>query len=282
VSVRAGAGYSQLLAQAEATERFGESEARRLEAIRDALCKRGAAQVQNLLAEADSLQMSQDAVVAQMNQEVNTARTVMNSELHRLASAADSYLASSKASLDEAIAIADAFGRNAAADAGELAAAAEADRKFAQAEVEHMRVVSNSTRLSAQAAGERILAQGRTQQINSEWLRNRHDAAAFADARISSATFGSQFARDFVSTSQTLARIERSTSAVKGFEQMTASAFANLDKRSGSFQHAAQVNWDTRLAGAGTQPVPGSASANPSPSNFGSSTQFSTVPTDSE
>lgn len=306
------AQVKQLLAQAEATRRIGESKVASLSVQRDAAGRRGEAKSAQLLAEASSLEQSQRAVVAQMHGEIDASRQVLDAELARLNQASDSFIAIAKANYNEGIAMADAFERIALANTSELTARHIASRKQSDADIEYLGYLASAgelmrdaevTRMFAQADEELgmqraqdIMARGEIEAEQQIALASATREFTVADARetgvrarfdhrvaMTASDRNRAYADVYAQNQAQLARTEMAAAQSATYSELSMAALSRLSTTSQAFQLTAQRNWDSRLAMPNSLPSPEGVDelfeASKATFNFN---EFATVPTDSE
>ncbi|MGJ8635938.1 MAG: hypothetical protein ACSHX5_03740 [Phycisphaerales bacterium] len=306
------AKVKQLLAQAEATKRIGDSQLASLEVQRDSTSRRGNAKSQQLLAEASSLEQSQRAVVAQMQQEIEASREILSAELARLDQAAQSYYAIAEANYNEGLSMAQSFERIAIANTSELTARHIAARKQSQADVEYMGHLASAAELNRDAEVARMYAQADEalgyKQAEDIAIRGQIEAdqqvalassvreftvanaretgvRAHFDKRIAmtQAQRDRAYAGVYAQNQQQLANTELAAAQAASYAELSDLALARLNAASESFQKTAQRNWDSRLAMPTTFESPAGVDAlyNETQSPFDKGI-FATVPTDFE
>ena len=306
------AQVKQLLAQASATKRIGDSKVASLSVQRDAAGRRGEAKSQQLLAEAASLEQSQRAVVAQMRSEIDASRQILDAELARLDQATVSYLAIAKANFNEGNAMANAFERIAVANTTELTARHIASRKQSDADIEYMQYLASAGELMRDAEIGRMFAQADEelglQKAHDIALRGEIDAQqqiamasatrefTVASARETSvrarfdhrvAMTGSErnsaYADVYAQSQQQLAHTEIAAAQAATYSELSLAALSRLNTAAQAFQVTAQRNWDSRLAMPTQFSTPADTDGlyDSSKSAFDFN-EFATVPTDSE
>ncbi|MCA9274737.1 MAG: hypothetical protein KDA29_01805 [Phycisphaerales bacterium] len=277
MSKKRDAQVKQLLAQAEATKRIGESKVASLSVQRDSAQRRGQAESAQLLAEASSLEQSQRAVVAQMREEIDGARQILNAELARLDQQAKSYMAIAKANFDENVAMADAFERIAIANTSELTARHIASKKQTDANLDYMTTMVHANELKRDAEVQRLFASADEQlgYAKAQDIASRGNIEAdysvamasatreftVADARESgvrsrfdhrvAATESDRnraYAELYAQAQQQAARNEIAAAQAATYSEQSLAALERLNQTSRSFQLTAQRNWDSRLA----------------------------------
>lgn len=312
LSKKKEAQVKQLLAQAEASKRIGDSKIASLSVQRDAASRRGEAKSAQLLAEASSLEQSQRAIVAQMHNEIDAGRQILDAELARLDQATSSFMAIAQANFNEGIAMADAFERIAVANTGELTARHIASRKQSDADIEYLQHLASAGELMRDAEVTRMFAQA----DESLGLQKAHDIATRgqidADQQVALASATREFtvadAREtgvrarfdhrvamtqsdrnrayadmYAQSQEQLARTEMASAQAATYSDLSLAALQRLSTTSQSFQLTAQRNWDSRLAMPSQLPTPQGVETlyESSESTFDFS-EFATVPTDSE
>lgn len=306
------AQVKQLLAQADATKRIGESKIASLSVQRDATQRRGEAKSAQLLAEASSLEQSQRAVVAQMYKEIDASRSILDAELARLNQATDSYIAIAQANYNEGIAMADAFERIAVANTSELTARHIASRKQSDADIEYLQHLASAGELMRDAEVTRMFAQAdeslglkKAQDIASRGAIEADQQIALASATrdftVANAKDSSVRARfdhriamtesdrnrayaDLYAQSQDqFARNEIAAAQAATYSELSMAALERLNTTSNAFQLTAQRNWDSRLVMPANFTTPGGfeSATDTTKDNYGFN-EFATVPTDSE
>ncbi len=306
------AQVKQLLAQADAAKRIGESKVASLSVQRDAAGRRGEAKSAQLLAEASSLEQTQRAVVAQMHSEIDAARQILDAELARLDQATESFLAVAQANYNEGIAMADAFERIAVANTTELTARHIASRKQSDADIEYMQYLASAgelmrdaevTRMFAQADEELGLQKAQDIALRGEIEAQQQIALAsatreytVADARetgvrarfdhrvaMTAADRNRAYADMYAQSQEQLARTEMAAAQAATYSELSMAALSRLNTSAQAFQLTAQRNWDSRLAMPNDLPTPAGIEAlyESSKTTFDFS-EFATVPTDTE
>jgi len=302
----------QLLAQASATQRIGESKIASLSVQRDATSRRGDAKSAQLLAEASSLEQSQRAVVAQMRNEIDSGHQILDAELARLDQATKSFLAIAQANYNEGTAMADAFERIAVANTTELTARHIASRKQSDADIELMEHLASAgelmrdaevTRMFAQAdeslglkKAQDIATRGQIEADQQVAIASATRAFTVADAQengvrarfdhrvaMTGADRNRAYADLYTKSQDQLARTEMAAAQAATYSELSQSALARLNTAAQSFQITAQRNWDSRLAMPHqfVTPSPVDTLYETSKSTFNFD-EFATVPTDSE
>jgi hypothetical protein len=276
-SRRATARIAQVLARVESVRRNGKAIVRNLEARRDATLRRGTAQTQQLLTEASALEQSEAAMVAQLFEQISSARKVLKAELRRLDQSSASFLAVARSDFNESLANADAIERIGIASAAEHSAAQIAERRRTDAEIRFMTDVARNNELIAQARVDRFLA-GADAELGfaqADDLASR--AGINADRRIAEAFVAERFAAADAREMSVLARFdrrvaqteadrnrsfaqsflrgeiqrtqaERAVAAAEAHRDLLNEAVARLDHAENTFNQTAQPDWDTRLA----------------------------------
>jgi len=306
------AQVKQLLAQAEATKRIGESKLASLSVQRDATARRGDAKSAQLLAEASSLEQSQRAVVAQMRSEIDAGHQILDAELARLNQAADSFVAIAQANYNEGSAMADEFERIAVANTSELTARHIASRKQSDADIELLQHLASASELMRDAEVSRMFAQAdeslgmkKAQDIASRGQIEADQQVAMASATremsvanakdssvraqfdhrvaMTQADRNRAYADMYAQSQQNLARTEMATAQAASYSELSNLALEKLNTTAQAFQITAQRNWDSRLAMPNQLPAPTGVDAlyNSSKKTFNFD-EFATVPTDSE
>ncbi len=312
LSKKKDAQVKQLLAQADATKRIGESKVASLKVQRDAAGRRGEAKSAQLLAEASSLEQTQRAVVAQMRSDIEAGRQILDAELARLDQATESFLAVAQANYNEGIAMADAFERIAVANTTELTARHIASRKQSDADIEYMQYLASAgelmrdaevTRMFAQAdealglqKAQDIAARGEIEAQQQIALASATREYTVADARetgvrarfdhrvaMTAADRNRAYADMYAQSQEQFARTEMAAAQAATYSELSMAALSRLNASAQAFQLTAQRNWDSRLAMPGDLPAPAGVEAlyESSKSTFDFS-EFATVPTDSE
>lgn len=306
------AQVKQLLAQADAEKRIGESKIASAMVQRDAAGRRGEAKSAQLLAEASSLEQSQRAVVAQMRNEIDASVQILEAELARLNQGTKSFIAIAEANYNEGLAMADAFERIAVANTTELTARHIASRKQSNADIEYLEYLASAgellrdaevTRMFAVADEELgmqrahdIAARGEIQANQEIALASSTREFTVASARESSvrtrfdhrvamtdADRNRAYADVYAQGQQQLARTEMAAAQAATYSELSLAALSRLNTAAQSFQVTAQRNWDNRLAMPTqfTQPTGVEELFDSSKSAFDFS-EFATVPTDTE
>lgn len=307
------AQVKQLLAQADATKRIGESKVAALKVQRDSAKRRGEAKSAQLLAEASSLEQSQRAVVAQMREDIDGARQILDAELARLNQATDSFIAIAKANYNEGLAMADAFERIAVANTSELTARHIASRKQSEADIEYMQHLATAGGLKRDAEVTRMFAQAdealglkKAQDIASRGeIEANHQIAmasatrefTVADARDSGvrARFDHRIAMTesdrnrayadlYAQSQEQAARTEMAAAQAATYSELSLAALERLNTAANAFQRTAQRNWDSRLAQPSALPSPAGVGElyEASTGTFEGFDSFANVPTDTE
>lgn len=277
VAEQKSAERARLLAQAEASDAGGAAEIRALGAQRDAAKRRGAAQAQSFLAEAAATETGQRALVAQMRQEIASAKQILSAELARLDQSAESFIQIEQASHDEAVAIADAFAEKTRIASDRMTIDNEVTRKIAQAEVDHRRNIVNAQELAGQAQVERLVARATAHREIAESADVSQRAGVYAQSQIVDAAVTTRFtqadAKDenvralfesriasvqadrdrafasrYLSQSQQKARLAQAQAAAAAYRDLSSAATAMLSEKQQAFERAAKSNWDARLA----------------------------------
>lgn len=306
------AQVKQLLAQADATKRIGESKVASATVQRDAAARRGEAKSAQLLAEANSLELSQRALVAQMRNEIDASAQILEAELARLNQGTKSFIAIAEANYNEGLAMADAFERIAVANTTELTARHIASRKQSNADIEYLEYLASAGELLRDAEVTRMFA------VADEELgmQRAHDIAArgeiqaeqeivFASATreftvaaaretgvrtrfdhrvaMTDADRNRAYADVYAQGQQQLARTEMAAAQAATYSELSLAALSRLNTAAQSFQLTAQRNWDSRLAMPTqfAQPTGVEELFDSSKSAFDFS-EFATVPTDTE
>ncbi len=308
------AQVKQLLAQAEATKRIGESKVAALRVQRDSAQRRGAAKSAQLLAEASSLEQSQRAVVAQMREEIDGAHQILDAELARLNQATDSFIAIAKANYNEGVAMADAFERIAVANTTELTARHIASKKQSDADLEYMQHLASAGELKRDAEVTRMFAradeslgQAKAQDIASRGQIEADHRVAMAsatrefevaDARetgirarfdhrvaMTESDRNRAYADLYAKGQQQQARTEMAQAQAATYSELSLAALERLNTTSQAFKITAQRNWDSRLAMPNELPKPANVNDlfDDSKKTFDFDTDsFANVPTDTE
>lgn len=280
-----GAQVRQLMAQADATARTGESKIASLIVQRDSTIRRGDAKGRQLLAEASSLEASQRAVVAQMREDIEASRQILAAELNRLQQGASSYIAVAEANYDESRALADAFERIAVANTSELTARHVASRKQSEADIDYMAALASANELVRDAEVTRIyasadekLGMGQARDIALRGQIEADQQVALAsvtreftvadaqetgvrarfDQRVASTLAGRNrsYADLYQQNQQQLVRTEMAAAEAASYAELSVAALQRLNATSESFRQNAQRNWDSRLAMPGALPTP--------------------------
>lgn len=306
------AQVKQLLAQADATKRIGESKVASLSVQRDAVGRRGEAKSAQLLAEASSLETTQRAVVAQMHSEIDAGRQILDAELARLNQATESFLAIAQANFNEGSAMADAFERIAVANTTELTARHIASRKQSNADIEYMQYLASAGELMRDAEVSRMFAQadealglqkatdiaarGQIEADQQVALASATREFTVADAResgvrsrfdhrvaMTQADRNRAYADMYAQSQEQFARTEMAAAQAATYSELSQAALSRLSTSAHSFQLTAQRNWDSRLAMPSHLPQPAGVEAlyDSSKATF-EFDAFATVPTDSE
>jgi hypothetical protein len=253
--------------------------------MREATLQRGQARSAELLALADSLTITADAIAAQMNEEINAAEQVLHSELARMNQSARSFIQIAEAQFNEGQTLADTFERITMAKAQEIKAANQADTMVAQADVEFMRNLEGSQQVAAHAAVAKAVADAeaelkqfvaedmmRRASINAE-SRIAQAAAdeqfaiadaddlvtrAVFDARIAQAQAGRNraYAEQYLTAQHNAARMFQSDAYASAFAEHSRQALADLAQRVAEFEQNANLNWDIQLALPPAMPEP--------------------------
>ncbi len=268
---------TRLLAHAEAVEKGGAAEVRALTARRHAVAQRGKARARQLFAHADSIETGQQALVAQMMQEIESSKQILRAQLAQLNQAADSYMQIAQATYEEAFTLADTFAEKTKIASTNQTISNEVDRKIAQAGVDHLRDVIDAQELAGSAQVDRMVAQATAerefaestdvvtraivyaQSETVEALVTAQLAAADANDENTRSRFESRvatvqgqrdraFAARYLSESQRQARLAQVQAAADAYQGMSTAAFARLNDKRRAFENAAQDNWDARLA----------------------------------
>ncbi len=309
IEKKTDASLNQLNAQALATERNGASEIRSLQVILASTRQRGEATAKKLAAEGSSLERAQNAVYAQMTQEIGATRQILESELARLDQAADTFITVAKATFDEALAMGEALARVAEANTTERVAANQAEHQIAKADVQYLRDLNGVNQLVADASVARMVADTNAQfgQASAQELASR--ASITAEAQIAGAATNAQFAianaqddavnsrfnsrialtqadrnrafaQQYLDFSQNRARTQQALAAAKAYREMSEQAVAKLDNQNKSFEIAAKQNWFSGLAMPEPFPTPDSNSnLNTQARNLLNGPAFTDVPT---
>lgn len=287
---KSAASVRQYLANAEAADNNGFNSTSALAVKRDSESVRGSSEQQRLLAEAQALETSQQAVVAQMWQEIETSQQVLGAELAKLDRSAESFIAVAEATYDEQTFVANTFASVARTNLQQLAADHSADQAIAAAEAEYLDNLRNATSLAAQAAVARAAADAQFEfstfaaddtytraTIAAQAAMARSESAtqfAIADA-LDQAVFA-QFESRIVQTEsernralagiylndqQEVAYTTQRQAAALRYADLSAESLAKLSERAKAFRDAAQQNWDERLAFTPNYPTPATAQA---------------------
>ncbi len=306
------AQVKQLIAQANATRRIGDSKIASLSVQRDAAGRRGEAKSKQLLAEASSLEQSQRAIVAQMYGEIDAAGQILNAELARLDQATISFMAIAEANFNEGNAMSDAFERIAVANTTELTARHIASRKQADADIEYLQHLASAGELMRDAEVSRMFAQADetlgmqkafdiatrgeidAQQQVAMASATREFAVANAmetgvrarfDHRVAmtEADRNRAYADMYAQAQQQLAHTQMAAAQAANYSELSQLALSRLNTAANAFQITAQRNWDSRLAMPTQFSTPAGSNTlfKASEATFDFS-EFATVPTDSE
>lgn len=267
----------QMQLESEVIARNGESEVLARQAELKAMTQRGEAQYNDLLAESESISVTENALATDLDAQVVATQRALKADLTRIERSIASSETIAEANYDESIARALAFSKKADSEIASLRARNELEYALAQSEIEHIRNLALSKSLRGEAEVDRLIAIAHSNRSQADALADVKEATAYAEAQIAQAQvkvfrdlanaredalkslfdtrlvqaeadrvqeIANQYREDFIRRTN----LEMATATAQAAQAESRIQLINLDEQKQRVTNAGLLDWDARLA----------------------------------
>ena len=180
----ANARAEQLFAKAEAATKCGKNDVEELNVALWAVQQRGSAQYSKLMAEAQSISDSQEALALQIDAQVASAHRYLDSELAKIENSIQSAGRIAQADYQQALAQATVLRQKRDAEISRINAQSTMEHAISKAQIKRDRDLALSQSLRGEAACDRMIANASTTKISGNANIDAKYATAQADLNI--------------------------------------------------------------------------------------------------